>query len=353
MADKNPTIDIAKGVAIILVVYGHVIQHSMAPGTREFFLNPVFKVIYTFHMPLFVFISGFLMASSLNRKSVGDVFVARVKSLLLPFMSLVFLGTIITYVLNRIFGYDIASVNITGSLVDQLFFKPSVWFLFTLFALSGILAYSVKLEKYFGGVIFAVIYFLLMIIPYNEYCALYYIKWFYPFYLAGYLFNKYNVKVPGVLISAGILPVSLGLFSWLVIYWHTNDYIYINKMNFMSYQYFSETLRLMYRYIMGFLGIILVFYLSGYLVRSKAGALLGKIGAYSLDIYIIQMFILEGIYPRLIYKVQVHLDLGSPLTLYVAAPLIAMFFVGVCILSSKLLIRKYRLLNALLLGGRG
>jgi hypothetical protein len=263
------------------------------------------------------------------------------------------LGTMMTSLLNAIFGNTIGRSDLAGDLVDQLFLKPSVWFLFTLFVLSGVLAYSVKLEKNFGVIIFAVIYFLLMIIPYNNYCALYYIKWFYLFYLAGYFFNKYNVKVSNTAVQILVLPVSLVLFCWLLTYWHTNDYIYVNKMDFMSYQYFDEILRVMYRYIMGFLGIILIFYLSGYLLKSKAAAFLGEIGVYSLDIYIIQMFLLEGIYPRLIYKAQIHLDLNSPFIFYIVVPLIAMFFVGVCVLSSKLLIRKNRLLNALLLGGRG
>ena len=74
MTNKNPTIDIAKGLAIILVVYGHVIEHSMAPASQDFFQNPVFKITYTFHMPLFVFISGYLMAYSLNRNSVRKMF---------------------------------------------------------------------------------------------------------------------------------------------------------------------------------------------------------------------------------------------------------------------------------------
>ena len=84
MQHKNPTIDIARGIAIILVVYGHVIEHSMAPwsASEDFFQNPVFKIIYTFHMPLFVFISGYLMANSLNKHSIGEVFRSRCKSLL-------------------------------------------------------------------------------------------------------------------------------------------------------------------------------------------------------------------------------------------------------------------------------
>jgi len=81
-------------------------------------------------------------------------------------------------------------------------------------------------------------------------------------------------------------------------------------------------------------------------------SLLGYTGTYALDIYIIQMFLLEGVYPRLIYKYNFHLDFNSLHILFIVAPLITMFFVGACILISKLLIRKIQVFNKLLLGGR-
>lgn len=74
MANRNTTIDILKGIAIILVVYGHVIQRSMSPYEIDAHLNPVFKLIYTFHMPLFFFLSGYAMVFSLNRRGILDIF---------------------------------------------------------------------------------------------------------------------------------------------------------------------------------------------------------------------------------------------------------------------------------------
>ena len=361
MGNKNLTIDITRGIAIILVVYGHVIEHSMAPwSSQDFFQNPVFKIVYTFHMPLFVFISGYLMANSLNRNSVGDVFKARCKSLLVPFVSLSLLGCIVAYVLNIIFGNNTGRIDIAGDLVNQLLLNPVVWFLITLFILSSALLCSVMLEKRFGMIIFVFIYFLIMAIPFNNYCALYYVKWFYLFYLAGYFLNRGQRPIlfdmltnKNRALSPIFLLVSLIVFSWLITYWTNNDYIYINKMNFVSNQYFYEVLRVIYRYIMGFLGIIIIFYMGQYLSKTKVASFLGIIGIYSLDIYIIQMFLIEGVYPKLVYKANIHLDFNSPSVLYIIAPLITVFFVGACMVISKLLIRKNPLLNKLLLGGRG
>lgn len=348
-----PAIDIAKGLAIILVVYGHVIEHSMAPwNSPDFFQNPVFKVIYTFHMPLFVFISGYLMANSLNRHSVDDVFKSRCKSLLVPFITLSILGLLVLHVFNMAFGNNAGSVGVVRELADQLFLKPPVWFLFTLFMVSNILLCSVKLEKRLGIIIFLFIYFLLMIIPYNNYCALYFIKWFYLFYLAGYFINRYGIKISNGAFRKLVLPFVLVLFIWLVTYWNKNDYIYINKISFISNHYVGEFLRVIYRYVVGFLGIIITFYLAQGLSKSSMASMVGRIGTYALDIYILQIFIVEGIYPRLIYKAGIHLDFNDPFVLYVFAPLLTVFFVGSCMVISKILIRKIPLLNKFLLGGR-
>ena len=45
---RDAVVDIAKGIGILLVVYGHL--H-----------NPINTFIYAFHMPLFFFLSGFFI----------------------------------------------------------------------------------------------------------------------------------------------------------------------------------------------------------------------------------------------------------------------------------------------------
>lgn len=49
MNNRIKTIDIAKGLGILLVVIGHSMQTGSYP----------MRVIWTFHMPLFFFLSGF------------------------------------------------------------------------------------------------------------------------------------------------------------------------------------------------------------------------------------------------------------------------------------------------------
>ncbi len=53
--ERNITIDLLKFAAIILVVVGHIMV-SLYPENCDDKL--LFKICYSFHMPLFIFIGG-------------------------------------------------------------------------------------------------------------------------------------------------------------------------------------------------------------------------------------------------------------------------------------------------------
>lgn len=64
-----PYLDVLKGIAILLMVMGHVItwtldksfihQPVLSLSGNELYLSLVYKIIYSFHMPLLFFVSGF------------------------------------------------------------------------------------------------------------------------------------------------------------------------------------------------------------------------------------------------------------------------------------------------------
>ena len=49
-------VDALRGFAIVFVVIGHTLQYGAADPDE----NALFRLIYAFHMPLFMFISGFV-----------------------------------------------------------------------------------------------------------------------------------------------------------------------------------------------------------------------------------------------------------------------------------------------------
>jgi hypothetical protein len=115
---------------------------------------------------------------------------------------------------------------------------------------------------------------------------------------------------------------------------------------------FYGFLEILYRYAVGFLGIVLAFYIAKALSKTKIEYILGFIGAFSLDIYLIQRYILEGLFPRFVSHYHINFDFTSAWTLALIVPLLTLFFVALCLGVSKFFLRRNHLLNRLLLGHR-
>ena len=63
--ERQHWLDVVKGLAIILVVIGHVGSTYGGESASQSF-NTIHAFIYSFHMPLFMFISEYLFISSLK-----------------------------------------------------------------------------------------------------------------------------------------------------------------------------------------------------------------------------------------------------------------------------------------------
>lgn len=81
MNDGNRVLyfDAIKLFAIVCVLYGHCVQHLISNGET----TPIYIFIYSFHMPLFMIISGFFSHSAMNLKW-SDVMKKKSKQLILP-----------------------------------------------------------------------------------------------------------------------------------------------------------------------------------------------------------------------------------------------------------------------------
>ncbi len=345
MDNKDRSLSIAKGIGILLVLYGHVIQRHMVVSGEDFFLNPVFKFIYTFHMPLFFFLSGYLMAGSLSRKGAGEVFVSRVKSLLIPFLCWSFLGICTTIGLEVIDHHPVDGSAILMVFLGQLLIDPAVWFLWVLFIIAVLALVSVKLAEKLGLAAYVVVGTIVLIYPLHQNGSAYFIQWFYFFFLAGFAVYRGQCHIPRgslVLFFCLLLLLFIALFPL----WGKTDYIYVHKMAS------SNSVRLLYDYLMGFLGIALVICIAKAAVVFKAFGFLETIGLYSLDIYLIQRYLLEGLYTRVIARWQTGFDHHPVWFLGVFAPLLAMVLTGVCMLVSRVLLRRNKTISTLLLGAR-
>lgn len=85
MGKRLEYIDNLKGLAILMVVIGHVIQFLYSPD--NFDSNIVFRVIYSFHMPLFFILSGFVTTFAMEPETnIGIKIRKRFVQLIIPFI---------------------------------------------------------------------------------------------------------------------------------------------------------------------------------------------------------------------------------------------------------------------------
>ena len=77
-------INIARGIGILLVVLGHALKQT---GVTDLAVNVLIEVIYSFHMPLFFVLSGFVSVKILaytKREEYVRFIRSRMLRLLLP-----------------------------------------------------------------------------------------------------------------------------------------------------------------------------------------------------------------------------------------------------------------------------
>jgi fucose 4-O-acetylase-like acetyltransferase len=82
---RDPLLDAMKGFGIILVAMGHVLQGNLAQFDGGF----AFRMIYSFHMPLFFFLSGYVLQINLEGKRIAPIpyVLTKARTLVVPFLS--------------------------------------------------------------------------------------------------------------------------------------------------------------------------------------------------------------------------------------------------------------------------
>ncbi|WP_142910595.1 acyltransferase family protein, partial [Klebsiella pneumoniae] len=87
-ANRNEWVDYAKGFGIVLVVYGHISRGLYNSGiisdTKWFHF--IDSLIYSFHMPLFFFLSRLFLMKSLQVRGLPYFIFNKVDTILYPYL---------------------------------------------------------------------------------------------------------------------------------------------------------------------------------------------------------------------------------------------------------------------------
>ena len=184
MCNRLTYIDIIKGLAILLVVLGHAIQAI----NDDFDSSLLFRYIYSFHMPLFMAVSGFLSYKPAHRQSIYK----RFYQLMIPF----FCWMIVNHLLMH---FTLPSFDDITNVVKYP--DRGLWYLWALFFISliyyilNVASSAIKIQQE--------ILILLLIPTLSAFVVLLdlklfginFISWYIIFYTIGYYMRKYDSKV--------------------------------------------------------------------------------------------------------------------------------------------------------------
>lgn len=196
-------VDYAKGIGIILVVFGHVNRGLYSAGIHisTSFYQLTDSVIYSFHMPLFFFLSGLFFMQSLDRKNKVQFIASKIDTIVYPYVIWSLLQGTIEATLSR---YTNNTSNFSDILL--LFIQPRAqfWFLYALFMVFFLatLLYSKSKANYILPLLIA-ISAALYIYQDNLTKALHldYITRFFLFFLLGSLAIRYSNVIGRLNIS--------------------------------------------------------------------------------------------------------------------------------------------------------
>ena len=285
LKQKIDHIVLLRVVAIILVVFAHATRSVYSPNPHMYspIITPWWEIaiknyIYSFHMPLFFWISGFAFYFSAveNRKkdTIVNQLLRKAKRLMLPMYSASFL---ILFPTIFFFGH------INGSIVSQikLFLLGSnndhLWFLKTLFiifvAIIPLYHYGKSDRKMFYTIVFVIwglLYVYQPIIPNLIKSA---IKYF-PFFIIGCLSRKHEHLIEKM--NFVFLFISFLILHLFVLLTKKIGMTYISKDFIWYLAAFCGT------YFMYFFARIVV----NYLVLTKLWLLINKIDISSYSIYL-------------------------------------------------------------------
>lgn len=180
--------DILKFILIFLVVLGHIADFSTRSNE---YMRTLYLAIYTFHMPLFIFVSGLFAKKTVNEKKKDKIFSYLVLYFVLKFINFLY--------------FWISAGKASFSVFTE---TGLPWFMLALFAHSLI---TIAVRDFSPKYIMVISVLIACLAGYdkniNSFLALSRIIVFFPFYYAGYLFDAKKIEAHCRKILPKILSV--------------------------------------------------------------------------------------------------------------------------------------------------
>lgn len=304
--EKNRLIefDLLKAFAIYFVILGHVLQYVVFKS--NFSKDPVWCFIYTFHMPLFIIISGFFFS---YKGDINHYMTNKAKQLLFPAM----VGCVIAY--SFIYLFNILHKDYT-SLPPIDVIVSDLWFLKFIFIANIVAVFFKKSNIYIK--LFIIIYISYFCFSsYGSYCSFAsYIPFFFIGIFIKYLYEK--KKINAYLVFS--LSLIVCVLTFLI--WNNQYLLYYSPVDLSLPHIFAYTMRIILGTSISGL-IISSFFLFNKMFDLNKFAFLINTGKRTLLIYVLQFLVIE----RLLIFINLAKYLPSNIIiLYVISILLSIVF---------------------------
>lgn len=321
---RNDSIDVSKGIGIILVVIGHVLSPVMSGNS---ILEWLYSVIYTFHMPLFFFVSGYV-AKKLVTKPVAkiELIKQRLLRLMVPYCvwAVIYLPMKIIMAEHVRFSdeYKWYSFFLGNNPDGQL------WFLYVLFVISIFMIFFVTSKNISAlTILFIIGSILAPLIPFSIgftsitlTFSLYQVGFFFLGTLTAVKFdyNKVTTNITAFIISAVVLV------SYSVVLWIRKEEVWFLQA------------------IVALCAIYVCLFVSALIAKTKVKAPFIYLGKKSMEIYLLHgplLVIGRILLPVIIHNTYVYLLVLSLISIVIS-------------LAISFVINKIKIARLLLFGSK-
>lgn len=287
---RNRYADTIKGIIILLVILGHSIQYGNGQYYLHnglFFYNPVFKFIYSFHMPIFMLISGYYMGISINRHTTFELIYNKICHLLVPVAAFGLLteGSItkLLYTING--GMNIYDFGV--EYIYLIYMNYHLWFLWSVFFNSIIVIF---VSKWFDNpLIYLFIGFFMLFIPNHKLLGVY--SFMYPYFIIGYYAYRTNFLNKITITKEKSFTLGI-LFLICIVFYNKDSYVYTSGQCILNGIYYL--LLDIYRFVTGLIGSAFVLcFIYLFYQHFNFSYVFQKLGKNSMELYCFQDLIIS------------------------------------------------------------
>lgn len=205
--------DNLKFLLIIFVVIGHYTQRFRADNE---ILQRIYVFIYSFHMPIFIFVTGLFSKKAVDEKNIKKI---------LPYLTCFFATTLILFITKALLGL---------APVFELFSPSGIsWYLMSMFFMFLI---TMLIKDYKPQYIFVLSLIIGVMCGFVQTENPDFFTWmrtltFYPFFCLGYISDREKIEKATNKISIKITAVIFFVSIYLLIYFYPKQANKISRLN--------------------------------------------------------------------------------------------------------------------------